>query len=327
MSATSGPRPWFLIIAIAALVALPIATGLSGTTRWRAALNDAGHAPLFAALAWLLYRLLRQFPSLHLGDVPALRHCAAPAIVFAVSLAIGGAVELLQAVIGRGASAFDMLMDAAGAAFALAWVAWRESPTSRPLARAGFAGIAAMSILIVLAPLMEVGGAYLHRARAWPSLLSEAQWRDGKFLAATGGRLQWAPVPSDWVRRSNERGLELQFSGRSVPGIRWEEPIPDWRGFDALELELVNPTEGPLHWMLRIHDAEHDQRHDDRFNRPIDLPARTRQTVRIALGEMARAPVGRTLDLSRIRGVALFERSPAQGLAGSIWVIRADLIG
>lgn len=307
------------------LAALPTVTGLSGTSHWRAAINDAGHALVFGAMAWLVHTLLERYarrqPQSYLAGGARTRLVVA----FALSVLIGAAVELVQASSGRGASAFDLLTDASGAAFLLAVVSWRRSTVGSNGRRAISAAIAAISAGVILAPLAEVAAAYRNRSEDWPSLISEAQLSAGRFINATGGRLFWAKLPADWAAPANQSALELRFSGRGTPTIRWVEPWPDWRDYSALEIDIVNPDDRHLRWMLRVHDALHNQRHSDRFNLPIDLPARSRLVVRVALEDVARAPKDRRLDLSRIRGVALFERHPASGAPGTLWITRAEL--
>ena len=77
----------------------------------------------------------------------------------------------------------------------------------------------------------------------------------------------------------------------------------NWRGYRILVLEVFNPSPEGLEVTCRIHDRQHEegeQRHEDRFNKNFHLRPGW-NSIRIDLGEVTRAPVGRTMDLGEIR--------------------------
>ena len=56
---------------------------------------------------------------------------------------------------------------------------------------------------------------------------------------------------------------------------------------------------------LRVHDAAHDQRYEDRYNvRLVVQPGVNRFTIPI--DDILHAPDTRAMDLSRIRGIVVF---------------------
>jgi hypothetical protein len=88
----------------------------------------------------------------------------------------------------------------------------------------------------------------------------------------------------------------------------------NWTGYRFLHIDVLNPSSEEIQITCRIHDGRHEegeQRYEDRFNKRF-LLRQGWNDLRIDLGEVARAPVGRTMDLGEIRAVGLFSsRLPA----------------
>lgn len=68
---------------------------------------------------------------------------------------------------------------------------------------------------------------------------------------------------------------------------------------------------------MRVHDRQHDQSHEDRFNESFTLLARERTLLRIPLTRIREGPDRRVLYLSNIAGVVVFapEAAPARELS------------
>jgi hypothetical protein len=111
----------------------------------------------------------------------------------------------------------------------------------------------------------------------------------------------------------DETAWRLSFPRGTRPALELYEPAADWRGYDTLKLDLTNPAPQPLQFTLRIHDAQHDQSHADRFNTPVTIPAGSRVTVQVSLAAVASAPSGRPMDMAAISNVMLFSRRPMPG--------------
>jgi hypothetical protein len=90
-------------------------------------------------------------------------------------------------------------------------------------------------------------------------------------------------------------------------------------------LDLTNPDSRPLTLTVRVHDRAHDNRASDRFNRTFTIPGATRQTVSFALADIERAPLGRTLDLSRVAGLILFGDEDPTSVGRQYYLTRAWL--
>ena len=83
---------------------------------------------------------------------------------------------------------------------------------------------------------------------------------------------------------------------------------------------VVSDLDEPLRVTIRVHDAAHDQRYEDRFNRTLTIaPGVNRFEIR--LDDIRTAPDRREMDMSRIRGVVIF----AYRLAASTHVFLGPL--
>jgi len=194
-----------------------------------------------------------------------------------LAAALGAGTEGIQYFQGRDASWMDFANDLLGAGFALAVVAWR-----RPTRSVGWGAVATLCALLAAAPL-----AYTLAAYGWRTVQRPLLWQaeDGLF----------APF--------------AQENGLPYPGFTLEEPGPDWRGFRALELDVVNEADTPVTVTLRVHDGAHRNAYTDRYNEDFVLTPRSSQRIEVPLGRILLAPRGRQMDLSDIRGLILFRQA------------------
>jgi VanZ family protein len=296
---TAGRRAAFLGTLVVALPALALVAQMPPHPQILAVLNNAAHAPVFGALAvvWLL--LLR--------DVSPLRERHRFAVAFVATVAIGGLIELIQPAIGRGAEWVDLLNDTLGA---IAGLALTAALSSR---RRWAALVVVVAATPVLWPVAESSIAYATRAWEFPTVLGGDTRADRYFVHTRGAKSEPSVLPPQWSLDGDPRSLRIQIVGGNWPGITHSEPQPDWRAYSKLMLDMTNPESRPLRLTLRVHDRSHDNRASDRFNRTFTLTAAQRSVLAVPLSEIASAPEGRSLDLSRVAGVILFgDGSPQQ---------------
>jgi hypothetical protein len=306
------------LLAIALLLATVFFLSLPGGTAWQRVTQDAGHGPVFAAIA--VIALLLQRPRVRMR-LPGMYWRA-----FVVALALGIATELIQRFQpNRTVSLLDVLHDAAGAALGLALYALGSSttrlnpgPTEAAVASAGplprpvlWCIVLGALALLAWQPL-QCARAYAERKRAFPTLLQAASGSDLYFTQARNASLQRSEVPAAWRTAQDGTAVRLEYGGRR-PALEIGEPAPDWRGHDRLMLDLVNPGDQPLEFVLRILDAHHDWSHEDRFNMPVVIPAASRVTVQVSLAAVASAPARRRMDMAAIKNVMLFAPAPLPG--------------
>ncbi len=266
-------------------------------TRFWEALFDFGHAPLSGVVALLLRGWLAA------GGWRALRgRERASLLAFGLTVGIGAAVEALQNLQpNREPSWQDLWRDAAGAASFLllreAWAAGGRPAGGRP-SRAGRAAavLAGLALLLAAAAtLARTVRLYAERDRAMPTLFAlDGTWWERSLIDEGHSRLTPAP------------GLaRLDLGAGEFPGVTFEEPYPDWRGYRSLVVRIVSDLDAPLPMAIRVHDAAHNQRFEDRFNRRL-LVQPGENVFRIPLDEVRRAPRGREMDLARVRGILIF---------------------
>lgn len=275
-------------ILLAAIVFVPV----PGRGQYLKVLQDFGHAVAFGCIAvavWIWLRASR--PSMPVRQ----RYVHA----FLIAVTLGAATELLQFAVRRDPSWADLRSDALGAAAFLGFVAAVDRRWRAP-ARA-LCAVAAASLLIAHSiPTITMLRAYERRAAIFPVLAIFIDARDLYFTMpqwATAGIVQ---LPDAYAVRSGETALHVKFLPGDYPGIDFFEPSPDWRDFERLAVDLVNPTLQTLALTLRTQDVHHNNEFVDRLNRRIDVPPQTRMTVTIPVDEIESAPQGRSMDLQQM---------------------------
>jgi len=266
-------------------------------TRFWKELFNLGHAPLSGLLALIIRGWIAN------REGAAWRGAVARASVlaFIATVAIGSAVEALQVLQSdRNASWIDMGRNTAGAASflllreaAVRWLGGASGAARRTAWAAGLAGLALLAGSGV--GFARTVSLYVERHRSMPTLFAlDGSWWERELIEEEGSRL----TPSAGLAR-------LDLAPGKYPGLDFEEPYPDWRGYRTLALTIVSDLDAPLTMTVRIHDARHNRRLEDRFNRRLVVQP-GENTFRIPIDEIRRAPRGREMDLARIRGIMIF---------------------
>lgn len=308
-SPTRSALRWLAVVALLLLVVT--ARTFEHSDFWHA-VQKAAHPFTFAAVALLLRGLLAErVPPGAMGT----------AIVFAVTVLLGGLTELAQFLTDRDPAFIDVGRDALGAAAALAgagaWAARRSAPErhrSRTRARSARYGralrfalgtaFAVAAAALVLAPVAISGAAYVVRDRSFPVLVRFGGPLDAYFVRSQA-------VAEVVAVDGAGAGLSISLGRTPNLGVEILEPAPDWRGYGAFAVDVANPGDRDLHLTLRIEDAEHDRTFEDRFNRDFVVQARSRQVVRFPLADVERAPQRRAMRLDRIARIVLFRSDAA----------------
>jgi VanZ family protein len=284
----------FVIVAAALLfVPLPIPATYAGRT-----IENAGHMPLFLVgtlfiLAILRHDLQVEGPKLYV-------------LAGIIGVGCGLLSEVIQMPLRRDASWEDVFADAVGVLVALALYALFDR-------RAVFRGATRLTALLIvagctlyyLAPIVSMVRAYLYRDAQFPVLAS----------FKSGTELYWI-VGYGINREIVDGALDVEFTASQFPGFSFHEPVPDWRRFQALVIDVENTDTRPLKLGLRVHDIGHGRQFADRFNRKFELTAGERRALRIPLEEIRHGPRNRLINMGEISDVTLFRLhdSPAQRL-------------
>lgn len=278
------------------------------------AFYDFCHVPLFGGVAIILLYMARQ-----LGEPRGWSVGRQYGLAFIGAVVLGALTEGVQFFSStRFAEWSDLLLDVLGAVGALGLsltydprftgpgARWRVDPRKQ-LVHAGVG----LLVVVALSPVLVWSYAYWDRAARFPSLVQFSSAWEMKFVKGRESVVQIVPPPLSWGKPRVDTVGHVVFYLKHYPGIRLEEPYPDWRGFSRFHFEVYSelPKARPLN--VRIDDAHHNNDYTDRFNRVITiLPGLNH--IHIPLDDIRHAPVGRELDLSAIKNVRLFAINPPE---------------
>lgn len=222
--------------------------------------------------------------------------------VLAFCLVAGGATEGIQRVTGGDASAGDIFRDVVGGVITLSWFA----PSAKKLrdgARWAARSLAAILMIITSVPLVAALGDETIARYQFPSLSGfETPLETNRWV----GDARFSVSPT--VARHGNASLRVELGTGLYSGVSLAYFPGDWRGYRFLNMDVLNPSPEEIVVTVRVHDRLHEggeQRYEDRFNKTFRLKPGW-SDIRIGLGELARAPAGREMDLARIRAVGLF---------------------
>lgn len=269
---------------------------------------NAGHAPLFGAIALAVLQFLLATP-LASRSRPLLYGLA-----LGLTILLGVFSELAQVGADRSSDPWDAMRDALGACSFLMIAATFHPDAlfdsgAENRGRAIFRGAALALLIIAFAPSALVAHAYYERAAAFPALCDFAGTWETNFVATKHARLEFTTLP----RASGGVTSAALLSFEPVPFATFKlvEPYPDWTGYQRLRLVAQSEFDRPIDLVLRVHDRRHNQEYSDRFNRTLTFQPGINEFT-IPLAEIRSAPVSREMDLSAIRRLSLFAVAPKQ---------------
>jgi hypothetical protein len=186
-------------------------------------------------------------------------------------------------------------------------------PAASRAARAAAALVALACIVFYFTPLVRMGVAYVHRNGQFP------------VLADFRSRIEQSWVVGYGVNREIADGaLQVEFLAAQWPGVSLHEPMPDWRAFKVLVIDVENPDAERLPLSVRVHDRRHGRTYNDRFNRRFDMGPRERRTLRISLEDIRRGPRQRLMDMGHISDITLFRDQPRGSRHLRIYSVRLE---
>jgi VanZ family protein len=276
----------FLFVILAAMLLfmpLPIRPTYAAS-----AIENAGHTPLFLVGTLFMLVVLRH----------DFRFSGARLYAYAGMIGVGAGLlsEAIQQPLHRDASWEDVFADAVGVLLALtAYACFDRWSESRRWRRAFLVCIALACIAIYVEPLVNMTRAYVYRNGQFPVLASFDSHLALYWLVAYGAN-----------REIRDGRLEVEFEARTYPGVSFFEPVPDWRAFHTMLLEVENPGADVLHLGVRVHDIGHGDAYSDRFNRSFKLAPGERRVLEVALTDVQHAPRNRLMNMAQISDVTLF---------------------
>jgi len=314
---------WIALLVIVILLAAVVFAPVPGDTRWIRTLHNSAHAPIFGCVSLLTLFVVRNHP--RLASVSLVGQYA---LALAAALVLGILTELLQIPAGRDASVEDALHDVIGAVAVLGIFAAFDSRvrvlTRSSAVRLAAALIGGVALAVAIAPVTRAAFKYQQRDERFPVLADFTARYDRYFILQQSARFSPARLPAPWASEAGEKAMHVELLDGPYPGLNFIELGPDWSGYTTLAIDLTNPTSLALRFVLRVHDAAHNNHPNDRFSRRFELAPRTRQIIRIPLQDVAAGPSARELDLRRVAGMILF-RTDDSPRANELYLARAWL--
>ena len=291
----------FVLAGLLLFVPLPVSPTYAGRT-----IENAGHTPLFFLVTLGVLFTMR--------DHPRFQGASLYALAGMIGAGTGFLSEVIQKPLARDASWEDVFADAVGAVLALAVYALFERRTKlRVWQRLGALAVALSCIAIFLAPIVRMARAYVHRNGQVP------------VIADFHSRIELYWTLSFGVNREIvDDALEVEFVADEFPGVSFHEPVPDWRSFRTLIIDVENPASERLNLGVRVHDRRHKHAFGDRFNRRFELAAGERRTLRIPLEDIRQGPRRRLMDMAHISDITLFRGADSGSRQLRVYSLRLE---
>lgn len=286
-------------------------------------IQNTGHIFAFGLLVLLALTFIRS-TGIAASNVPQ-----GYLLAFAVCLAAGIGVELVQFVTGGDADPVDVLRDALGIISFLGFYTVLDPRLTQhwkrkgDLLRAGVAIFSLLLLLVGLLPVISLSTAYLQRDRAFPVLIDfNAEW-PLEFIRTQDASLSTVPTPEGWQQTGDEQVGRLTLYPARYPGLALIEPVADWTGYAYLSFHIYSENPESRTLTLRIHDRQHNWRYDDRFNTKLTV-APGDNAFRVPLAQVRTAPRNRKMDMKAIVNLMIFAVEPEQSLQFYLSNIRLE---
>jgi VanZ family protein len=291
----------FVVASMLLFVPLPIQPTYAGRT-----IENAGHTPLFFLVTLVVLFVMR--------DHPRFQGVRGYALAGLIGAGAGFLSEVIQKPLARDASWEDVAADVVGVVLALAVYAFFDRRLKlRTWQRLGVLAVALSCVAIFLTPIVRMARAYVHRNAQFP------------VIADFHSRIELYWTLSFGVNREIVGdALEVDLFADEFPGVSFHEPVPDWRRYRTLIIDMENPAAEMLHLGVRVHDRRHNFNYKDRFNRRYDLAAGERRTLRIALEDIRHGPRQRLMDMAHISDITLFRGENSGSRRLRVYSIRLE---
>jgi VanZ family protein len=291
----------FALAGVLLFMPMPFQPTYAGRT-----IENAGHTPLFFLLTLGVLLVMRDHPRF-----PGVRVYALAGLIGAGA---GFLSEVIQKPLARDASWEDVVADTIGVVCALAVYALFDRRTKlRAWHRLGALAVALSCIAIFITPIVRMVRAYVHRNGEFP------------VLADFHSRIELYWTLSIGVNREIvDNALEVELVADEFPGVAFHEPVPDWRSYKILVIDVENPEREPLDLGVRVHDRRHNRTFNDRFNRHFNLAPFERRTLRITLEDIRRGPRQRFMDMAHISDITLFRGGPEGSRRLRVYSLRLE---
>lgn len=311
-------------VAVIAVVVTALLVPIPLMGRASSAIGDLVHAPLFGSLAFATlwaWQRLDPLPNSASTSTPHQgRRLLIRGVVVWISLSLFGlGMEFLQGSMGRSLSRHDAIANSLGiaaAVFGYAAIGFRAGGRLRTAS--GFAVVA----FVILAVAWYRPVAMLSDVARMPSefpLLasfeSSTELTRWHFRGAVGVLVQRDVA-------YGQQAVEVTFAAEQFPAITLIDTVPNWSGYDFLELDARldanHPAESEM-MLIKIIDATQAESESGAFQFPVKLIRGRPQRIRVPLVDSAGGWNEVAMDWTKIRFVDIGLVEPSDSV-----VIRFD---
>ena len=274
---------------------------LPGNTQFLKALQNSGHALIFFCLSLIICVSLRRLRLFKQRKIMA-------AVAILICICVNAFVEIIQAGINHQSSWSDLLLDTAGAvAGGLLFISFYTTQKRRTLL---IVSVVALLLYSLSSPIYWLY-ANFNRNYAFPIIADfDNTWLNLYFDTEYSARHQILKAPEEW-RDNQSQVIKVDFDTGPWPGLITSDVVRNWGSYHHFVFDIYNPHSQTLELVLRIHDAQHNNRHADRFNRTFNVvPGYTQ--IKVAINEIQNGPKNRELDIKNIVGFMVYMSHPAQ---------------
>lgn len=208
---------------------------------------------------------------------------------------IGGAIELIQASIGRDGTWKDVWHNLVGAGLGLFW--------GQRANRRIWAGrlVASLALFAPLWSVIQVAQVQYDAVQQFPQL---ANFETRRELLRWKGNM----ARSEDYASAGRYGLKINLATTQYSGLSFNWFLGDWSGYQQLVFDLYNPDDEPLAFVVRVHDELHDRTgraYTDRFNtRLLAVPGWNHFLIPVE--QIEQGPEHRSMNLQQLRALGIF---------------------
>jgi VanZ family protein len=255
---------------------------------------DMGHVLAFSVWTYLLLLVWKDF-----RQWPFLKQFIS---VFLFTLSLGILIEYLQVGFQRTPEIGDVMRDLIGSLITLSFI----SPSRKTIP------IFSLRLVQTCVALMFLFGTYPLARALTDEYIAKNQFPLLSDFETAFEIDRWGENPDLAIHHNiaihGESSLKVPLRTELYSGVSLLYFPRDWRNFHSLKIAVFNPSVGSLTIGCRINDIQHftnGGEYNDRYNASF-LLRQGWNTITITIGDIANAPLGRKMDMSKVQMVRIY---------------------